>query len=606
MKLQHIAILFVLIIVPISLIMASYIQNQIDAITLQTAYDANLINATHDAMKAFQLNTTNNMYSSISDSKMRDIQASVNTFYNSLNTSMAEYAQKAKDLEAYVPAMLFTLYDGYYIYTSFDNIYPDTTNTNGTINIDINKNNKENGLKPYVYYSAKYKLGQEIIVVNYTLDNMITVYGEFGNGYETRSGYLINPDAVNVVDDNTVIYDGVEITPENLKENLLYFDDNDNLTQETFEYVFYNNQKVYLDRTNNRYFWYQNYRKTYVESEEIITELNKFWYNNEYRSNSAYRFYADAREFSSWVNEHLGGITQENLIRYEDGTSELGPNNGRNETNQEGYLSEDTGNEHIFEMSDTNNPLVSDSTFNNHRLAVIRKSIEGTLNTAIEDYRSTSLYDFALPVMTDDDWYSILNNVSMVSFLQGMSIGYRIYNNYAIITNNVNKEVVTTRNIYIMLLDKTNNDIEYHQPGCKDLLTKLDAQPSRYEIYGAYPTASFQRQSVRVGEDSSDDQHYYLQAVDGYTTTGCYNCIVNATADYNIDDIIEGNDLVDFNKTKEYTGAANDEVAFKGKTGDNYSTMNAAYKKVRDVYLKALARERYDIYKTNFDLDASR
>ena len=109
MKIQHIAIIFVLIIVPISLIMASYIQNQIDAITLQTAYDANLINATHDAMKAFQLNTTNNMYSSISDSKIRDIQASVNTFYNSLNTSMAQYAQRAKDLEAYYASKSFAL-----------------------------------------------------------------------------------------------------------------------------------------------------------------------------------------------------------------------------------------------------------------------------------------------------------------------------------------------------------------------------------------------------------------------------------------------------------------------------------------------------------------
>ena len=83
MKLQHLAILFILIIVPISLVMASYIQNQIDAIAIQTAYDKNLISATYDAVKAFQLNTTNNKYSSISDSKIRDIEASVNTFYNS-------------------------------------------------------------------------------------------------------------------------------------------------------------------------------------------------------------------------------------------------------------------------------------------------------------------------------------------------------------------------------------------------------------------------------------------------------------------------------------------------------------------------------------------
>ena len=123
MKLQHLAIIFVIIIVPISMVMASYIQNQIDAIQMQTAYDNGLINATYDAVKAFQINTTNNKYSSISDSKIRDIEASVNTFYNSLLTSTSEYALSAEDLQIYVPALLFTLYDGYYIYSSYDNVY---------------------------------------------------------------------------------------------------------------------------------------------------------------------------------------------------------------------------------------------------------------------------------------------------------------------------------------------------------------------------------------------------------------------------------------------------------------------------------------------------
>src|SRR5699024_4341221 len=97
MKLQHLAIIFVIIIVLISMVMASYIQNQIDAIQMQTAYDNGLINATYDAVKAFQINTTNNKYSSISDSKIRDIEASINTFYNSLLTSTSEYALSAED-----------------------------------------------------------------------------------------------------------------------------------------------------------------------------------------------------------------------------------------------------------------------------------------------------------------------------------------------------------------------------------------------------------------------------------------------------------------------------------------------------------------------------
>ena len=110
------------------MVMSTYIQNQIDAILLQAKYDSNLINATYDAVKAFQLNTVNNKYSGISNSKIRDIEASVNTFYNSLVTSMGEYVQSAEDLQDYTPALLYTLYDGYYIYTSYDNVYTTTQN----------------------------------------------------------------------------------------------------------------------------------------------------------------------------------------------------------------------------------------------------------------------------------------------------------------------------------------------------------------------------------------------------------------------------------------------------------------------------------------------
>ena len=591
MKIQHIAIIFVLIIVPISLIMASYIQNQIDAITLQTAYDANLINATHDAMKAFQLNTTNNMYSSISDSKIRDIQASVNTFYNSLNTSMAQYAQRAKDLEAYVPAILFTLYDGYYIYTSFDNIYSEDETT-GKVNLNVNANNKVNGLKPYIYYSAKYKLDNgNIISVNYTLDNLITVYGDVGDGYETRTGYLIDPSDVIINSDKSVEYDGVTITDESLSEHLLFLDgsegNREKVSEGTFTYVYLNNQKVYWD--NGRWFWYQNYTKTYVESPEIINELNA----TNARSDSAYRFYSEAKRFSEWVNEKLGGITQADLIKFEDGISPIGTDMS--------YLTENTGNEPIFKTdgNPNNNPMISDSTFNNHRLAVIRKSMESALNTALTDYSAATSYDYQLPVMTDNDWYSILNNVSMVTFLEGISIGYRLYNNYAIITNNVNKEVVTTRNIYIVATDLNGNK-EYHQPGCKELFEGIEDGSLTLDNTRAiaYPISSFQRQTIRVGEDSSNDQFYYLQDTGetGKTLTGCYNCIVGGTANYNIDDIIEGNDLIDFENS----------IEGGGNNTPSYTISDAVYQRIRTVYLTALARERYDIYKTNFDLDASR
>lgn len=586
MKLQHLAIIFVIIIVPISMVMASYIQNQIDAIQMQTAYDNGLINATYDAVKAFQINTTNNKYSSISDSKIRDIEASVNTFYNSLLTSTSEYALSAEDLQIYVPALLFTLYDGYYIYSSYDNVYSTVgVDEDEKVSINLEGNNYQNGLKPYVYYSAKYKLNNgKVIVVNYTLDNEITVYGDFGgtDGYVTKSGYLINPDLVTNIDESTktLEYDGVLIQPEVLTEHLLTIENQE--TGETkaddYRYIFYQNQKIYQDQDDNgnllynddgtpRIFWYQNYIKTYV-NDAVIRQYAK---NCHMLSTSAFDYYYKAREFSLWARDKLGDITQANTLKNEDGITPIG--------NDGNYLAENTGTTKIFYADENNDPMLSSSAFNNHRIAVIRKSIETNLSTVIANYSSTALYSYAMPVMSDDDWYKILNNVSLVSFMQGMSIGYRYYNNYAIITNNINKEVVTAENIYIIAKENGTNSREYHKPGCDELIQGV--KDHTLTIIGAYPTASFQRQTLRISE--SDERHYYLQACGGDVLTGCFNCIVNATADYDTDDIIDG--------TIEH---------YEDETNIIYNSNDIA--EIRKSYLTALARERYDLYKSNFDL----
>src|SRR5699024_3275445 len=97
----------------------------------------------------------------------------------------------------------------------------------------------------------------------------------------------------------------------------------------------------------------------------------------------------------------------------------------------------------------------------------------------------------------------------------GLSIGYRTYNNYAVVTNNINKEVVNANNIYIVADDGSDNR-EYHQPGCKELLQGVEDGSLTItdypEVSSAYATASFQRQSIRKSENSANDEYYYLQA----------------------------------------------------------------------------------------------
>lgn len=598
MKIQYLAIIFVIIIVPISLIMSAYIQNQIDAIQMQADFDRNLTNATYDAVKGFQINTTNNKYSSISDSKIRDIEAAVNTFYNTLNTAMVQYSYSVDDVKLYIPALLFTLYDGLYISTNYDNVYSTIgEGEDQKVDIKLNGKNYQNGVKPYIYYSAKYRLKNgNIIVVNYTLDNEITVYGDFGDGegYITRSGYLINPDLVKDIDVNakTLKYDGVEIGPEALTERLITIEDQERGTTKTddYVYIFYQNDKIYLDHDDAgnplrnddgtlKIFWYNNYQKTYVNDfaiRQYATECGM-------RSTSAFDYYYEAKDFSEWARDKLGDIELADTLRVEDGITPVGDNvwYTDEQTGEEvPYLSENTGDAKLFYADENNDPMLSGSVFNNHRLSIIRKTIETSLNIVISNYKTTTLYDYAMPELTESDWYRILNNVSVVAFMQGMSIGFRPYNNYAIVTNNINKEVVKPENIYIIAKEDGSNNKEYHQPGCKDLIEGVKS--GKLTIIGAYPIASFQRQTVKISEN--DERYFYYQATGGDVLTGCYNCIVDATGDYDINDIING--------TIEH---------YEDETNILYDENDI--KEVRATFLKALARERYDLYKSNFDLE---
>ena len=551
MKIQHLAIIFIIIIVPISFAMSEYIQTQIDTIKLQTEYKEALNSATSAALKAFQINSINNKYSNISDSKIRDIEASINTFYNSLTTSMTQYVSSKSELSVFVPAIVFNLYDGYYIYSSYNNVYTAPNGDNAKVKIDDNANNYQDGLHPYIYYSCKYNIDGEEIIVNYTLDNAITVYGEFDGEYQTKSGYLIDPGKVKNKNEKekTLIYDGVEIGPEILKEHLLIVNDNGEVESKDYEYIVYKNRKVYKEEGTNgsedKYFWYNNGKKTYLQSEE--NNLKEYINGTGFKSTSAYEYYTEAKDFSEWVIKELGSIKQDGKC--------------------------------IFDTTQADNdPMVSSSVFNEHRIAVIRKSIETNLTTAIANYnlQSGSNYEFVMPKIDEVSWYSIENNVSIISFMQGMPIGQKYFNDYSVITNTKNEEVINSQSVYVVTQNTNKKDVnygnyEYHQPGCKVLIKNS----YNNTITGVYTNLSFSRQTLKVSEDSY--RYFYPQARIGKTTTGCYNCIVNASGDYNIDDIISGS------------------IKYKDKDIDEVKLYN-----LRKRYLTGLARERYDLYKSNF------
>ena len=559
MKLQHLSIIFIIIILPISLVIGEYIQSQIDTIYLQTQYSKRLQDATYDAMKAFQLNTVNNKYSSLSDSKIRDIEASISTFYNSLGTSMGASGYDQDTLKEYIPAIVYTMYDGYYIYGKYFN---------------YNINQYQYGLKPYIYYSCRYVNGTDYdFIINYTLDNSITIYGKVDGQYYAKSGYVINPDLVkNIVKDNygyvkSVEYDGITIEREILQEQLITIDDKGNASKaQYYQYTKYNNQKIYKD--GDSYFTYTNNSKQYLTDEGKVLqkgEVTALMYGQRMTeggilyNNSAAEYYAKAYEFSKWLSDNLKNIDQ-NDAKDADGKTSM-------------EFSTDIGNKEIFVFSSENNPLVEGSTFDEHRKAVIRKSIETNLLTAIANYNvgSAGTYEFQMPVFTEEDWDKLLNNISISTFMQGVPIKSKYFNNYCVITNNKNEEVVTQESIYILAKNK-KGIVEAHLPTCVELIDE------EYEILGAYNLIDYERQTIVISD--GNEVSYYPQAYQK-----CYSCIVNVSINYEINDIIQG-------KLRKYNPSK-----------DAYETItNIDISDLRKIYLKALARERYDLYRSNINI----
>ena len=81
MKIQHLSVIFIIIILPIAMILSVYVGNLIDVANQEKKYDTVLLDATYDAVRAYQMNSLNNDFSSETQSKERDVKASVNSFF---------------------------------------------------------------------------------------------------------------------------------------------------------------------------------------------------------------------------------------------------------------------------------------------------------------------------------------------------------------------------------------------------------------------------------------------------------------------------------------------------------------------------------------------
>ena len=538
MKIQGLAVLAIIIILPMSIILSAYMSNQIKTLDLQISYDSKLTNATYDAIKVFQLNMSNSSTSDLANSKMRDIKASVNTFYNSLSTNFNMSGYGKDVLQEYVPAIVYTLYDGYYIYSAYDN----TLDTNDTFENGATYKNNEKiyGLKPYVYYSCRYIKDNIDVVITYSLDSYVTIQGKIGSNEVNESGYLLTGVGYN---GSNYTYNGIEIINEQAISQNVYLEgttsteakknvtvDVDGVPTNVGVIDSYPCKKIngvkYYNETdssgNTKTFAILNDKK-YEQSATINMD-----------NSSAVTYYKNAYEFKQKFKSggslyELTGLTSDNAVNidgnpfsddvYYNGYSIFGElNNSTSET-----FIED-----------------SNSQFNAHKAEVIKNSIETNLMSAIANYNnvSSSSVNFAMPKLSEEEWEKIVNNVSVITFLQGLNIGGKIYNGYAIVPNNSNEDFVSEDSIYISVGGK-----EYHK------VTHLtDSDISGENAVGIFRTDLERRTAETsykkdLGDGNSKEYtgkvYYYPR-----TEMGCYNCIINynnATSSTSIRDHLNKN-----------------------------------------------------------------
>lgn len=616
MKLQNMTVIFIIIMIPIIIVTSYYIGLQIKTITMQKDYTVKLQTAAKDSIQALEINTVewNSASSNLADSKRRDVLASINTFTTSLANSMGIGGAGRGRIQTYIPAIVYTMYDGYYIYSASLMQDQDTTEKDENGNdvdygrTQFDENNKikyketssyQYILKPYSPYSARYASGNTDITVNYTLDNYIRVYGTVNGEYQAKEGYLVVCDDDAGVDNvsqngsiSEITYRGATIKPETLKENVYI------VGEEVKEYKYIYDQydnKLYWDEDESNYFSVDKYNnKVYLQNalpegdagfsitnrfrkisipmydnredewtvQKVFQILNpggeyKFYYENQSgafveftagdvlgnvnkdEDYSAINYCVESYVFTKWVTKNLGSITVGNM---------KSPTEGQ-------YNNVDKKDANIFEISKDNNPdpendtAYAKSVLAQHKKDIIINTIEKNLSQATAQAQEMNPnYEYRLPQLSYDEWEQALSNISIIAFMQGMPIGLKYYNNYAIATSTLNKEFVDPDELYFA----GTGDQYYHQRQCEQ------ATGSDYVGYRSIDYVAKSYEEVE-NDTTKSTKDYYPHANSTNSELECYYCLVNRS-------------------TYKNNGR------WKG---------NLLYKNWSDSYYNALARERY-------------
>ena len=678
MKLQGLGIVFAIIILPVIIILSYYIQISVDTIALQTSYKSKLNSSTYDSMKAFEMNTANENLSNVADSLRSIIDASNSVFFDSLASNFGMSNANKSLFQAYVPAILYTLYDGYYIYsptkqpelltyqdwmlspsptgltwsgngaTSTAEIRYDGSETttisrsevennggqpiytpqgtfiyikkDGTYTSDLNqaKMKVDYVLKTYMPYSARYvhRIGDPTdipthdITINYTLDNYINIMGNIKGVYYSKTGYLIDPDSVSVtrvdrIDTNAKPIDAdylMSLNEDEAQEICLSGQyrieinikckSGDNVTIVSNPRALdsdptpFNTSGARTDEIEKQLKSdYERWHDVSYGSARNSEEANKLLLRiqqeeAELANIRAVAYYVRNTIFSRWVYDNLNEIQAKDIQNQiiSDTVNQYLASTGNNYENKSADVSTlfqvfDGDTTPIFGNESQDTDL--ESPFTNHKDGVIRNSIQYNLDIAFSAY--TEMYSgnlsFQMPVISDTEWERIINNVSIVSFMQGMPCGTKNFNSYSIINSTNNELTVIPSEIYYIPTNNFSDEDSYaHRVDCEEM--PVGYYPSGKDCLSPY--ISMKSNDVKYDGIYNKNNPRYEYS---FRNLFDYSCIINKNL-----------------REKEYTiGGTQAEV----QRLDPSKWSGDGYKNNRNAYYTGIAEQRQKLYKTN-------
>lgn len=658
MKVDGLGVVLAIILLPIILVTTFYIQMQVDTIATENSYNTKLLNATYDAMSAFEVNTANEKLSSVADSMRSIVLASNNVLLNSLATNLGISNASKESLKPYIPAVLYTMYDGYYIYAPTETpVVAEKTETetingekltttkgylsfgdedgSGTIEVSdvegatsetpygeilyksdpekvptqkytINKEKADHKtdyiLKSYVQYSGRYQKGETDITINYTLDNYLNIVGKINGVYYTKTGYLIKKGLVKEAKLNNTISllqyneddaknkilglktDADETTIDAASEVTITLTDGKTSPTETTitaKFASIKTEATQLGYGNIRTISeaeecldkaYENYENEtdQIQKNKILESIQILEY--EVQKYKAIAYYVSSAIFSEWVYDNLGDPT--NPLKYGDIKNDAMiayANNMESSTGEKDFYYDFTNNATpIFDENE--DPEETNSKFNTHKMEVIKNSIKYNLNLSISAYcKMNNSYDFSMPVLLDEEWDKILQNISIVAFMQGWDCGLDIYNNYEIVSSTNNELTVTPSEIYYVKKDEFNKaEGNYHRIDCPELNSD-----------GEY--ISFKSKEVKYDKRYNSNRSSYEY---DHRNLACYKCInTNNYYDESLWDLTKNSYYARINSLIK--------VKVEPPTSEELSIDK------RTAGYIGLAKERQNIYKTN-------